>query len=166
MTLTDFQDAWWWKRRHENLLLQSKLMKIFLLDFSWKCCIWQKNSWYFELVVVINFPGCGIWKWYRFVGIYFLYFQKLLVFFFWSTLWWWWRCYNVLTVQMDGGMMERETGLGHTSEVDLLINVVAWRTRHHPPSKTIQSRLHTVENTCAGRDWCGWHSVYTYHQNT
>lgn len=26
----------------------------------------------------------------------------------------------------------------------------------------IQSHLHTVENTCAGRDWCGWHSVCTH----
>lgn len=55
--------------------------------------------------------------------------------------------------------------LGHISEDDHEKDGASWQTQHRPPSRKIQSHLHSAQNTCAVTDSCGSRSVYTDHQD-
>lgn len=65
----------------------------------------------------------------------------------------------VLTVPTVRSGVEWVTGLGHISVVGHVTGGDASRIRHHPPSKTSQSRLRSARNTCGGRDSCESHST-------
>lgn len=65
----------------------------------------------------------------------------------------------VLTVPTVRSGVVWVTGLGHISVVDHVTGGDASRIRHHPPSRTSQSRLRSARNTCGGRDSCESHST-------